>query len=156
MAFRVFGVHLSAVFAAWTERRPRRGCAIRLRALLNAIRRDQHGFHALVGDFNTVTPGELLDFKALPQKVRATVWLSGGRDPLAHDSDRARRRLRRRVPRAAPERPGTDAADDHAAGAPRLPVRPEPHLSRVASCGVVRSDPGAASVDHFPLCPSSG
>ena len=72
--FRVFGVHLSAVFAAWTERRR----VMELRSLLDSIRRHQHGFHALVGDFNTVTPGELLDFGALPQKVRATVWLSGG------------------------------------------------------------------------------
>ena len=74
MAFRVFGVHLSAVFAAWTESRR----VFELRAMLNSIKRHQHGFHALAGDFNTVTPGELLDFASLPQKVRATVWLSGG------------------------------------------------------------------------------
>src|SRR4029450_5473188 len=74
LAFRVFGVHLSAVFAAWTESRR----VFELRAMLQSIARHQDGFHALVGDFNTVTPGELLDFKSLPQKVRATVWLSGG------------------------------------------------------------------------------
>ena len=42
LSFRVFGVHLSAVFAAWTERRR----AIELRSLLHGIRRHQHGFHA--------------------------------------------------------------------------------------------------------------
>ena len=40
------------------------------RAAATASSAHQHGFHALVGDFNTVTPGELLDFAALPQKVR--------------------------------------------------------------------------------------
>jgi endonuclease/exonuclease/phosphatase family metal-dependent hydrolase len=48
--FRVFGVHLAAVFSAWTERRRE----FELRALLRAIASHQRGFHALVGDFNTV------------------------------------------------------------------------------------------------------
>src|SRR5579859_1331200 len=73
--FRVFGVHLAAVFAAWTERRR----AFELRALLRSIAAHQHGFHALVGDFNTLAPGEMLDPTTLPRRVRATVWLSGGR-----------------------------------------------------------------------------
>src|SRR5262245_54615658 len=41
--WRVFGVHLSAVHAAWTERRR----VFELRALLDAIARHQHGAHAL-------------------------------------------------------------------------------------------------------------
>jgi exodeoxyribonuclease-3 len=72
---RVFGVHLSAVHAAWTERRR----IEELRALLRAIRQHQHGFHVLTGDFNTLAPGELLDFTRLPGRLRALVWLSGGR-----------------------------------------------------------------------------
>jgi exodeoxyribonuclease-3 len=72
---RVFGVHLSAVHAAWTERRRTE----ELRALLRAIRQHQHGFHVLTGDFNTLAPGELLDFTKLPGRLRALVWLSGGR-----------------------------------------------------------------------------
>jgi exodeoxyribonuclease-3 len=71
---RVFGVHLSAVHAAWTERRRTE----ELRALLRAIREHQHGFHVLTGDFNTLAPGELLDFTKLPGRLRALVWLSGG------------------------------------------------------------------------------
>ena len=73
--WRAFGVHLSAVHAAWTERRR----VYELRALLAAIARRQPGPHALVGDFNTLAPGELLDFRKLPHRLRALVWLSGGR-----------------------------------------------------------------------------
>ena len=72
---RIFGVHLSAVHAAWTERRRTE----ELRALLTSIARHQHGFHALTGDFNTLAPGDLLDFRKLPGRLRALVWLSGGK-----------------------------------------------------------------------------
>ncbi len=71
---RIFGVHLSAVHAAWTERRRTE----ELRALLKSIQRHQEGFHALTGDFNTLAPGDLLDFRKLPGRLRALVWLSGG------------------------------------------------------------------------------
>jgi len=74
-AWRIFGVHLSAVHAAWTERRR----VLELRALLRGIAEHQHGPHALVGDFNTLAPGELLDVTRLPARLRALVWLSGGR-----------------------------------------------------------------------------
>ena len=74
-AWRIFGVHLSAVHAAWTEHRR----FYELRALLVAIQQHQHGPHALVGDFNTIAPGELFDFRNLPARLRALVWLSGGR-----------------------------------------------------------------------------
>lgn len=73
--WRLFGVHLSAIHAAWTERRR----LFELRALLTAVARHQHGAHALVGDFNTLAPGELLDVRKLPARLRALVWLSGGR-----------------------------------------------------------------------------
>ena len=72
---RVFGVHLSAVHAAWTERHR----IMELRALLKSIAQHQHGFHLLAGDFNTLAPGELLDLRKLPSRLRALVWLSGGR-----------------------------------------------------------------------------
>jgi exodeoxyribonuclease-3 len=72
---RVFGVHLSAVHAAWTERRR----TVELRGLLRSIAQHQAGFHLLAGDFNTLAPGELLDVAALPRRLRALVWLSGGR-----------------------------------------------------------------------------
>jgi endonuclease/exonuclease/phosphatase family metal-dependent hydrolase len=73
-AWRVVGVHLSAVHAAWTEQRRR----YELRALLLAIQQHQHGPHVLVGDFNTLAPGDVLDVRKLPARLRALVWLSGG------------------------------------------------------------------------------
>jgi exodeoxyribonuclease-3 len=72
---RIFGVHLSAVHAAWTERRR----IVELRALLKSVAIHQQGVHILTGDFNTLAPGELLDFSRLPGRLRALVWLSGGK-----------------------------------------------------------------------------
>jgi exodeoxyribonuclease-3 len=72
---RIFGVHLSAVHAAWTEQRR----IIELRALLKSVAAHQKGVHLLTGDFNTLAPGELLDFSRLPGRLRALVWLSGGK-----------------------------------------------------------------------------
>lgn len=71
----VFGIHLSAVHAFWTERRRMR----ELRSLLAWVETRQHGVHVMVGDFNTLAPGELLDAQKLPPRLRALVWLSGGR-----------------------------------------------------------------------------
>ena len=72
---RVFGVHLSAVHSNWTEWRRMR----ELRATLRSIERHQQGIHVLAGDFNTLAPGELLDTRLLPPRLRALVWLGGGR-----------------------------------------------------------------------------
>ncbi|HET7617453.1 MAG TPA: endonuclease/exonuclease/phosphatase family protein [Vicinamibacterales bacterium] len=74
-SLRIYGVHLAAVHAAWTERRR----ALELKALLRSIARHPSGPHVLTGDFNTLAPGELLDVRALPRRLRTLVWLSGGR-----------------------------------------------------------------------------
>jgi exodeoxyribonuclease-3 len=147
MAFRVFGVHLSAVFAAWTERRR----VFELRALLNSIKRHQEGFHALVGDFNTVTPGELLDFGSLPQKVRATVWLSGGT-------------IRWRTTQVVKDGGYTDVFRALHPADPGLTLPavkpqvrldylfvPQSSLDRVKTCEVVRSEAASTASDHLPL-----
>lgn len=70
---RIFGLHLSARFSKWDEQRRTR----EIRALLKGIERHQHGFHMLVGDFNTLAPGELLDVRRLPAWIRALIWVSG-------------------------------------------------------------------------------
>jgi exodeoxyribonuclease-3 len=70
---RIFGLHLSARFSKWDERR-RMG---EIRSLLNGIERHQHGFHVLVGDFNTLAPGEALDLWRLPAWIRALIFISG-------------------------------------------------------------------------------
>src|SRR4029078_11450705 len=72
---RIFGVHLSAVHSNWTERLRVR----ELRALLAGIARYEHRFHVLAGDLNTLAPGEKLDLRKLPYRLRALHWLTGGR-----------------------------------------------------------------------------
>jgi exodeoxyribonuclease III len=72
---RVFGVHLSAVHAAWTERRRVR----ELRSMLATLDRYGDSFRVVIGDFNTLAPNEALDFARLPFRLRVLVWLSGGR-----------------------------------------------------------------------------
>jgi exodeoxyribonuclease-3 len=70
---RIFGVHLSAVHSNVTERRR----AYEMGALLRGIERHQHGFHMVMGDFNTLAPGEKLDISRLPARLRAIVYLTG-------------------------------------------------------------------------------
>ncbi|HEV8368657.1 MAG TPA: endonuclease/exonuclease/phosphatase family protein [Pyrinomonadaceae bacterium] len=70
---RIFGLHLSARFSKWDERRRAR----EIRSLLEGIKRHQNGFHLLVGDFNTLAPGEALEIKRLPRWIRALIWVSG-------------------------------------------------------------------------------
>lgn len=70
---RIFGLHLSSMFSKWGERRRVK----EIRALLKSIERHQHGFHVLVGDFNTIAVGEILDVRRMPAWIRGLVWLSG-------------------------------------------------------------------------------
>lgn len=72
--FRIFGLHLRAIHSNWTERRR----VHEIGALLKGIEQHQQGFHVLTGDFNTLAPGEALDARLLPGRLRALVWLSGG------------------------------------------------------------------------------
>lgn len=147
MDVRIFGVHLSAVFAAITERRR----VFELRALLRSIAHHQHGFHTLAGDFNTVAPGELLDVGALPPRVRAAMWVSGGR-------------IRWRTIQIVLNAGYIDAfRTQHPADpgltlpAARPQVRldyvflPSAHAHRLQSCDVVRSESARAASDHLPL-----
>ncbi len=144
---RVFGVHLSAVHAAWTERRR----VIELGNLLRTIERHDRGFHVLAGDFNTLAPGELLDIRKLPRRLRALVWFSGGRIRwrtiaviLTAGYVDGYRRLH-------PEDAGLTFPvwDPHV----RLDYVfvPADEAARLVSCRVVRHDPAPAASDHFPL-----
>jgi endonuclease/exonuclease/phosphatase family metal-dependent hydrolase len=70
---RLYGLHLSAWFSKWSERRRHH----EIRALLEGIKEHQHGFHLLLGDFNALAPGERLVVEKLPRWIRAMVWVSG-------------------------------------------------------------------------------
>lgn len=72
---RIFGVHLSAVHSNWTERR-RLG---ELRQLLASVSPYKDIFHVVAGDFNTLAPGELLEHRRLPARLRFAAWATGGR-----------------------------------------------------------------------------
>ncbi len=144
---RLFGVHLSAVHAAWTERRR----LFELRSLLRAVQQHQAGFHVLAGDFNTLAPGEDLDLRQLPARLRPLVWLSGGRirwrtvqtvlDNGYVDSFRA----------LHPDDPGATmpAWQPHV----RLDYVFVPHAfrDRLLRCDVVRDGPVKMASDHLPV-----
>jgi endonuclease/exonuclease/phosphatase family metal-dependent hydrolase len=140
-------VHLSAVHAAWTERRRR----YELRALLHSIKAHEHGFHVLAGDFNTLAPGELLDFRKLPHRLRALVWLSGGRvrwRTIQMVLDAGYTDVFRRL---HPDDPGFSFPtwDPHA----RLDFvfTPQRHHFRIARCEVVSTPDAVSASDHFPI-----
>jgi exodeoxyribonuclease-3 len=72
---RIFGVHLSAIHSNPTEWRR----SFELRSLLSQIADYSQSFHILAGDFNSLAPGEDLDIHRLPPRLRALLWLGGGR-----------------------------------------------------------------------------
>lgn len=143
----IVGVHLSAVHAAWTERRR----LIELASLLRTVRARQPGFHVLIGDFNTLAPGEPLDIRRLPPRLRPLVWLSGGSirwktiaAVLAAGYADVWRRLH-----ADGEGWTFPTWDPHL----RLDYvfAPGPDAGRVTRCEVVTATGVAAASDHLPL-----
>jgi endonuclease/exonuclease/phosphatase family metal-dependent hydrolase len=71
----LFNIHLRATHSNYTER----GRMREVRALLDAITPATERFHLLVGDFNTLAPGELLNMQKLPMRYRVLAFLLGGR-----------------------------------------------------------------------------
>lgn len=145
--FRVFGVHLSAVHAAWTEWRR----TVELRALLAEIARHQEGFHALVGDFNTLAPGEVLEVHKLPPRLRPFVWLSGGsirwqtiKIVLGANYVDTYRNFHPHHAGVTFPTTGPHVRLDYV-------FVPEAYADRVKSCEVVTSPIAARASDHFPL-----
>ena len=144
---RVFGVHLSAVHAAWTEQRR----VLELRALLKKITQHRDRFHVLAGDFNTIAPGAKLEINTLPLRLRPLLWMTGGRvrwrtiqtvlDAGYVDSFRM----------LHPEDPGwtLPTSDPHI----RLDYVFVPHAQagQVMMCDVVRNDTASTASDHFPV-----
>jgi exodeoxyribonuclease-3 len=146
-SLRIFGVHLSAVHAAWTERRR----LYELRALLHAVARYEDGFHVLAGDFNTLAPGAPLDVERLPFRLRPLIWASGGRikwrtvqtvlDAGYLDAFRLKH----------PNAPGytVPAPDPHV----RLDYAfvPAAYVDKVLTCDIVTHPDTATASDHLPV-----
>jgi endonuclease/exonuclease/phosphatase family metal-dependent hydrolase len=145
---RIFGLHLSSMFSKWGERRRVR----EIRSLLRSIERHQNGFHVLVGDFNTLAVGEVLDVRRMPAWIRGLVWLSG-------------RDIQRETIQLMTDSGYTDGYRllHPADKGYTFPVW-DPHLrldyvfvpagfaSRLIDCEVMdRSDAAVKASDHFPL-----
>lgn len=144
---RVFGVHLSAVLAAWTEERRN----MELRALLKSIDQHRTRFHVLTGDFNTVAPGEKFQVGQLPMRLRPLMWITGGQvrwrtiqavlDAGYADSFRT----------LHPTDPGMTLPTI----APLLRLDyvfvPQSQIDRVLTCEVVKTEEGVGASDHFPV-----
>ena len=143
----LFGVHLSAVHAAWTERRR----VLEVRALIHTVAARAKGFHLLAGDFNTLAPGELLDTNRLPLRLRPFVWMSGGR---------IRWRTIQQVIDAGyvdvfrSHRPG-DAGFTFPAWEPHLRLdyvfAPAGSAGRIQQCQVVHTESAVRGSDHLPI-----
>ena len=69
----VFGVHLRAIHSNWSERNR----AVELSRALRSIERHREGLHVLTGDFNTLAPGEHLEFRNLPRRLRLLTLILG-------------------------------------------------------------------------------
>lgn len=144
---RIYGVHLSAVLAAWTEQRR----LFELRALLKSIERHRTGFHVLAGDFNTVAPGEGFSIGQLPMRLRPLMWLSGGTvrwrtiETVVHSGYcDAFRKLH-------PQDPGMTLPTHDPVLRLDYVFVPQAQCDRVRSCDVVRTAPADIASDHFPV-----
>ena len=145
---RVFGVHLAAVHSNLTERRR----VWELQSLLRGIRQQEDGFNLVLGDFNTLAPGEALDVRRLPARLQAIVWLTG-------------RNIRWRAIRLMLAAGYADCyrifhKDDEGFTFPvwdphvRLDYAFVPVISavRITRCEIVRTAPSVREAsDHFPL-----
>jgi endonuclease/exonuclease/phosphatase family metal-dependent hydrolase len=144
---RVFGVHLSAVLAAWTERMRES----ELRSLLSAVDQHKSRFHVLTGDFNTIAPGEEFKVGKLPMRLRPLMWITGNRvrwrtiqtviDAGYTDSFR----------KLHPSEPGMTLPTV----APLLRLDyvfvPNEQADRVVACDVVKTPEAVTASDHFPV-----
>jgi endonuclease/exonuclease/phosphatase family metal-dependent hydrolase len=144
---RVFGVHLSAVLAAWTESRRN----FELQALLGSIEQHRTRFHVLAGDFNTVASSETFKVGHLPMRLRPLMWITGGR---------VRWRTIQAVTDAGyadafrmlhPSDPGMTLPT----AAPLLRLDyvfvPQSAADRVLSCDVIKTPEAVGASDHFPV-----
>lgn len=144
---RIFGLHLSSMFSKWGERRRVR----EIRSLLKSIERHQSGFHVLVGDFNTLAVGEVLDVRRMPAWIRGLVWLSG------RDIQRETIQLMRDSGYVDGYRHlhPSDKGYTFPVWDPHLRLDyvfvPSPFAERLKHCEVIRPDLAARASDHFPL-----
>ncbi len=144
---RVFGVHLAAVLAAWTEQRR----MLELRELLGSVAAHQGRFHVLAGDFNTIAGDARLDVGRLPLRVRPFLWVTGGRvrwrtiqavlDAGYVDAFRMQH----------PEDPGCTLPAPHPHVRLDYVFLPRHEAPRLVACDIVRHPAAIHASDHLPV-----
>jgi exodeoxyribonuclease-3 len=143
-----YGVHLSAVHAAWTERRRVR----ELRSMLAAIKHSAHAFHVIAGDFNTLAPNEALEVARLPYRLRVLVWLSGGRIRWQTIAIMLGANYLDAYRTLEPTHPGFTFPTWEPHVRLDYAFLPKPNSDRLISCGVATDAAQVKSAsDHFPL-----
>ncbi len=144
---RIFGLHLKARFSKWSERQRE----FEIRALLGKIEEHRRSFHLLVGDFNTLAPGEILDTRRMPRWIRALVWASG------RDIQRATIQVMLDAGyidgyrKLHPEESGYTFPTWDAHLRLDYIFLPSQYASALSSCEVIREGAASTASDHFPL-----
>jgi exodeoxyribonuclease-3 len=145
-AVRIYGVHLSAIHSNPTEWRR----TVEARSLLARVAAHRESFHLLTGDFNTLAPEQDLDISRLPPRLRALLWLGGGR-------------VRWRTIRLMIEAGyvdgyrlfHTDAGYTFPAGDPHIRLdylfTPAAFKAHIRRCEVVQAPAAREASDHLPL-----
>jgi exodeoxyribonuclease-3 len=146
LGIKIFGVHLTAIHSNWTEGRRVR----ELHAILADISSHREGFHLLTGDFNTLAPGEKLDVRQLPRRLRVLSWVLGGK-------------IRWRTIQILLEQGYVDgyrklhpeAGFTFPSWRPHIPLDyvflPASSADRLTQCEVLTGPEAIAASDHFPL-----
>lgn len=144
---RIYGVHLRATHSNYTER----GRMREVRALLDSLKPVADDLHLLVGDFNTLAPGELLDMQQLPWRYRLLAMVLGGRvtyRAIQIMLDAGYVDCYRKL--------HTEAGFTFPAWAPNVRLdyvfAPQRHAERVVACNVLSGIAAPArATDHLPL-----
>lgn len=144
---RIFGVHLRATHSNYTER----GRMREVRAILELVKKYRDGFHILIGDFNTLAPGELLNMSKLPTRYKVLAFMLGGRINF-----RAIRMMLDAGYADCYRRFHSDPGFTFPAWDPHVRLDyafvPERFAARVQSCDVVSNiQEPAKATDHLPL-----
>jgi endonuclease/exonuclease/phosphatase family metal-dependent hydrolase len=145
---RLFGLHLSAIHSNFTERRRER----ELRAVLDDIEQHSRSFHVLAGDFNTLAPGELLDLRRLPIRLRTLVWLTGRTIRWRTIQIMLDARYVDGYRNTHPDKGGFTFPTWDAHLRLDFIFLPISYADRLKTCEVINGEPWIASAsDHFPL-----
>jgi exodeoxyribonuclease-3 len=74
--FKVYGVHLRPHLFKWSEKQR----IVEVKSILEIVSADENGTpHLVVGDFNSIAPGDEARIELMPAWIRSLIRISGGR-----------------------------------------------------------------------------